>query len=349
MKLFKQILPTLFVAIFISSCGQAAPDEAFFTAPTETPQPTATPLPTATLIPIEDLELGTEENPLIFTFISSIDYDLNSISMDNLLAKLNEQTGLIYHYQYYPTAKEAFESLRQGEIHFLWLHPITYVAAKERDLVTPLYVTNHYGLYEYGFQFVANTESNFAIYYDSNTGQSDTSAEIALRQFEGKRPCFVNPSSLSGAIAANGLLLGHGNETKAPVYTQSHTATIRALYIKDICDFGVTFAYTGDPRTSNQVINDLPDAYQQIQILWKSDPIIPSLSFAAYKDTPIQIVDKTTAFLSVFAQSQEGKEMLSSALHYDIQNLKIVEDAYYDTIRNLIYASGAIPYQHLGY
>jgi hypothetical protein len=41
-----------------------------------------------------------------------------------------------------------------------------------------------------------------------------------------------------------------------PVFTYNYNAIIRALYIQGICDFGVTYALTGDPLTSSDILSN---------------------------------------------------------------------------------------------
>ncbi|MAT43141.1 MAG: hypothetical protein CL609_12430 [Anaerolineaceae bacterium] len=346
--LLKFLIIVTFISLMLSGCSQKSARD-FLVLPTQTPTITPTATPTITPIPIEDLVFGTETNPYIVTYINNTDENLNSPDMDIFIQNLSEQTGFFFQYQHFNSARDAFEALRKGEVHFVWLHPLTYLAAKERDLINPLFVTNHFGLYQYGFQFISNVESNFFSYFDENTNLNTAEAGIALRQFEGKRPCFVNDSSLSSAIAPQGLMSQNGIQNLDPVMIQTHTGIVRALYIKGICDFGVTFAYTGDPRTSSQVINDLPDALQKVQIIWRSEPIIPSLAFAVQKDVPLQVVEKTTTYLSVMSQSSEGKELLTKSLRYDVQNLRQIDDRFFSQVKELIYAANVIPYQFLGY
>ncbi len=353
MTQFKKISSISIILILISlslyAC-QGNTAEQFLTLPSPTSTVTATPTPTITPIPFEDLEFGTEEHPLIITFISDSGVDLNSIDMDTFIQTLSERTGLFFTYVHYATAKDGFEALRNNEVHFVWTHPITYLAARERDLIMPMFVTNHFGLYQYGFQFFANTSSNFFTYFDENAGENTSNdPATTLRQFEGKRPCYVNDQSLSGKIGPQGILAENDIQPLDPVLVQSPSAVIRALYIKGICDFGVTFAYTGDPRTSSQVINDLPDTLQTIKTIWRSEPAIPSLSFAANKNLPSQTIEKTSAALLVMIQSADGKALFTNSLRYDVQNLKIVDDQFYDPVKNLIYNAGVIPYQFLGY
>jgi phosphonate transport system substrate-binding protein len=124
---------------------------------------------------------------------------------------------------------------------------------------------------------------------------------------------------------------------------------IRALYIKGICDFGATYAYSGDPRTSSQVINDLPNILDQIDIIWQSEAIIPSLGLSASTNVPIQIQnDIKNAFLNI-VMSDDGKSIITDALQYDIQGFISIEDDYYDQLRKLVEAANINPYQHLGY
>ncbi len=90
------------------------------TQPTNTPQPTR--IPTANPI-------GSLENPIIIAHM----VESNSDSIQNLGQPLIENlilaTGLEIQYVVYDDAKQAFSDLRNDKIHFIWLQPLTYLAA----------------------------------------------------------------------------------------------------------------------------------------------------------------------------------------------------------------------------
>lgn len=331
------------VIILISGCSpknaevQNTPD---VTQSTNTPKPTR--VPTANPV-------GSPDNPVIIAHI----VESNSISIQNLgqtlIDKIMGLTQLEVQYKVYDDPKQAFSDLRTDKIHFIWLQPLTYMAAYQRDLILPLFVTNHYGIYKYGTQFLANKSSGYIQYYDPATNQNTASEEFALNQFDGKRPCWTDPSSLSGTIVPFGILSKNGIQFLPPTYLQNHTAVVRALYIKGICDFGATFAYSGDPRTSSQVINDLPDALDQIEILWQSDPVIPSLSFNASSKLPHEITSIIADSILQISKTDDGPTLLSESLNYDVQGLKAIDNEFYNALKELIQSANIVPFQHLGY
>ena len=334
-----------FLSIIAASCSPANPTKTPTLSPTiDLITPTTTTIP-----PQPTKEIGIEESPIVIGYISfdsSINYESFAQPM---IANLEDQTGYNIDFQVFTDALEAFNQLRTGDIHFIFIKPLTYLAASERDLVDPLLVSNHFGLYNYGFQFLANRDSGFSVFYDSKTNRSTTTALNALRQFEGKKPCWTEPSSLSGTIIPYGILAQNGISFTAPAYLQNPASVIRALYIKGICDFGATYALSGDPRTSSMVINDLPDVLDRIEIIWQSEAIIPNLGLsAAVSVSPVIQNNIKNAFLSLVS-SEEGKPIISNALQYDIQDFLPVDDDYYNEIRDIVESAGINPYQHLGY
>ncbi|HSM25048.1 MAG TPA: PhnD/SsuA/transferrin family substrate-binding protein [Anaerolineaceae bacterium] len=334
----------VFFAMFLTSCNPIEKLEPTTTFMIDTP--TILP-PTATIQPTS--QLGLEESPIIIGYIvsGSIANYLN-YSQD-LVNSLEASTGYQIEFSPYDNAQTAFDDLRQSNIHFMFIQPLTYLAATERDLVVPILVTNHFGLYNYGTQFFANNDSLFNTYYDEKSNKSTTTAEFALRQFEGKRPCWTEPSSLAGTIIPYGILAKNGVSFLPPAYLQNPTSVIRALYIKGICDFGATYAYTGDPRTSSQVISDLPDVLEHIEVVWQSEAFIPSLSLSASSSVPIFLQNEFKSLFLSMGSTEEGKALITEALQYDVQGFLPIEDDFYDQLREYVDAAGINPYQHLGY
>lgn len=334
----------LLISILFSGCQTTIVLEPTTTFPVATVPPS---LPTSTMQPT--VQIGLVESPIIIGYMTSG----NQINIENLadsmINELEDKTSYEIRFKAFVNPQEAFDNLRQGEVHFIFIQPLTYLAASERDLIVPLLVSNHFGLYNYGTQFFANRDSGFNTFFDEKTNIATSTADIALRQFEGKRPCWTEPSSISGTIIPHGILAKNGISFLPPAYLQNPSATIRALYIKGICDFGATYSYSGDPRTSSQVITDLPDVMDRIMIIWQSEAIIPSLGLSASVTVPTQMQsDIKNAFLSLIAD-ENGKSIVSDALQYDIQGFLSIEDDYYDSLRELVKAANINPYQHLGY
>jgi phosphonate transport system substrate-binding protein len=333
----------LLISLLLSGCQTSIILEPTTTFSLATEGPT---LPTSTMQPT--IQLGLEESPIIIGYIISGGQFNGENLSETMIIALEDKTAYEIRFEAFENPQQAFDKLRQGEVHFIFIQPLTYLAASERDLIVPLLVSNHFGLYNYGTQFLANRDSGFNIYFDEKTNKSTATADFALSQFEGKRPCWTEPSSISGTIVPHGILSKNGVSFLPPAYLQNPSATIRALYIKGICEFGATYSYSGDPRTSSQVINDLPDVMDRILIIWQSDAIIPSLGLSAAVTVPPQVQsDIKNAFLNLIAD-ENGKSIISDALQYDIQGFLSIEDDYYDALRELVKAANINPYQHLG-
>jgi phosphonate transport system substrate-binding protein len=316
--------------------------------PTTTFSEATEPLALATSTTQPTVQIGLEESPIVIGHIISGNQTNIENLAETMVNALEDKTAYKIRFEIFENPQQAFDNLRLGNVHFIFIQPLTYLAASERDLIVPLLVSNHFGLYSYGTQFLANRDSGLNSYFDENTIKSTTTADFALSQFEGKRPCWTEPSSISGTIVPHGILAKNGVSFLPPAYLQNPSATIRALYIKGICDFGATYSYSGDPRTSSLVINDLPDVMDRIMIIWQSDAIIPSLGLSASISVPPQVQsDIKNAFLSLI-DDENGKAIVSDALQYDIQGFLSIEDDYYDALRELVKAANINPYQHLG-
>ncbi len=342
-KRFPILFYFLLITLFFTGCQSSIVFEptTSFSEATKAPA-----LPTSTTQPT--IQIGLEDSPIIIGYIISGNQTIIENLTETMINALEDKTAYEISFEAFENPQQAFDNLRQGEVHFIFIQPLTYLAASERDLIVPLLISNHFGLYNYGTQFLANKDSGFNTYFDVNTNKSTANADFALRQFEGKRPCWTEPSSISGTIVPHGILAKNGVSFLPPAYIQNPSATIRALYIKGICDFGATYSYSGDPRTSSLVINDLPDVMDRIVIIWQSDAIIPSLGLSAsVKVPPLIQSDIRNAFLSLIAD-ENGKAIISDALQYDIQGFLSIEDDYYDALREFVKAANINPYQHLG-
>ena len=255
-----------------------------------------------------------------------------------------DQLTLLAGYDIRALAFSDYDSLLNemddSHVHLAWLPPFTYLVARNRGFADAGLVANHFGTYSYGFYIMANAETNLTTYYDPLTNLSTGPAELALTQLQEMKPCWVDQQSASGYIAPLGLLAQLGLTLQSPVYTTSHSATVRALYIKGICDFGATYATIGDPRTGDSMLTDLPDVMDHVVIIWQSDPVIPNTNMTFSTELPADMRQRITDALFEYVRTPEGRQTLTTALNYDIEALKIIDDRYYDTLRSYQGASG---------
>jgi phosphonate transport system substrate-binding protein len=279
--------------------------------------------------------LGSAGNPFVIGLVANPEDSQAVTTGDDLAKQIAERTRQNVVSKTIPSYNQLLESMEAGEVHAAWMPPLTYLYASDRRIATVALLTNHFGVYQYGAQFLANVESNFTPYFDPISGLSSADAATALRQFDGLRPCWVEPLSPSGYVLPAGLLEQNQIISSQAVLAQTHTAVVRALYIKGICDFGATFSISGDPRTSSAVQQDLPDVMNRVLIIWRSDAVIPNIALSLQAD--LSEGDRqtlTNAFLDL-AKSPEGRDLLSrSAGNYQVDEMKTVNDSVYDALRD---------------
>lgn len=322
------------LGLILSACSGGGQNQTPSPDITQTLSPEATSRPTITPTPEP---LGSTANPFILGTVGADLEDQTAAAAQELARQLGESAGVVMEAHLFKDYTALLEAMEEGEVHITWLPPLTYLYASQRGLAEVVLLTNHFGVYQYGAQFMANVESGFTPYYDPISGRNSADAAEALAQFDNLRPCWVEPLSPAGYIVPAGLLAINQINSLPPVMTQSHTATVRALYIKGICDFGATFSVSGDPRTSSAVLDDLPDTMNRVLIIWRSDGVIPNLnvSFLAGLSERDRLT-LTNAFLNI-VKTPEGKALLTLAAgNYQIDDLREVEDSLYDPLRAMV-------------
>lgn len=305
------------------------------TNPTPTPlppTPTITPTiqPTATATPSP---LGSQTNPLVFGIIARPGDTKFTSNLDALVKQLSSRSKYAITAKTFISYNLLVAAMENGTVQMAWLPPLTYIYTQLNGSADVILLANHFGVYQYGTQFLANITSGFSGFFNPLTNQVTTDAATALKQFKDKRPCWVEPQSVSGYILPLFLLKENKVNILDGVFTQTNPAVIRALYVKGICDFGVTFAISGDPRTSSTVQQDLPDVLDRIMVIWRSEAFIPNLSLSLLPETPRDIREKMIDAHLELIKTDEGKALLSAVHDYDIQDLKIVEDNLFDPLR----------------
>lgn len=315
------------ISLGLTACGSSTPQATI----TPTPSPTLDPSPTPTPMP-----LGSPENPLTIGVVSESMDNLVLSRSQELAEALTASTGYQITSLVVDNYSELLDRMESGEIHAAWLPPITYLLAHQQGFAQVGLLSNHFGAYYYGSQFLVNVNSGFALFYDPIADRNSADASTALHQFSGKRPCFVEPTSASGYILPLSILLENEIETLDPAWIQSHTGIVRALYIRDICDFGVTFAISGDPRTASSIQLDLPDTMNRVVVAWKTDAVIPSLNLSFLPELPGDLVYDVMDSLIALAGTNEGKTLLTDGTGYDIQGLMKIEDSNYDPLRQTL-------------
>lgn len=249
---------------------------------------------------------------------------------------LAEDTGYFIKYLIYPDFQSLSAAITNGDVHLFWLEPLEYHYLHQVGAADVVLMTNHLGVYAYGVQFMAHMDHGFTSYFNPKTNESTQDPNFALQQLSGTRPCYLHSQSLPGYLVPQGLLANASVPTLEPVFIYNYSAVIRALYIQGICDFGVSYALTGDPRTAGDILQNLPDVQTQIQIIWQSDGIIPNTNLSASTSLPLVYQHRMQEAILDLQDLPQGLNLLSQALNYEVEALKIVEDSFYQPLQSAL-------------
>lgn len=328
--------------LVLSACAQptAAPTKA--PVATEAPAATEPPAPQPTEAP---KELGTAENPIIIALAPSATAEQLTVGGEAIAAKMKELTGLTYSVIIPNSYTALIEAMASGNAHIGFMPTLAYLLGKQAGAMDVKLVVVRNGSDFYGAQFIAHKDMGFTPYFDPNTNTNTDTADAAtaLAQFEGKRPCFTDPLSVSGYVIPFGVLKEQGVNFKTPAAVQSHPAVVQALYagvtvsgdkkVGAICDFGATYI---DARTSDKIHTDVNE---KIVVIWRTDNIIPNDNISFSSAMPEEIGAKVYDGFVAMAADEAGKEIFKNA-GYEIEDLKPAEDLFYDDFRSALQASG---------
>lgn len=316
-------------------------------APAATPTEAMTEAPAATQAPAPAVQLGTADNPIVMALAPSATSQELQAGGDAIAKKLGEMTGYTIKVIVPANYAATIEAMGSGQAHVGFLPILPYMKAKAQGYADVALVVLRSGSDHYGFQFVANVDRKdkdgkplFTSYVDPATGKDTADAATALKQFDGKRPCMVDPLSASGYVIPSGVLSKAGVKVRTAVLTQGHPQVINAVYLSpngELCDFGATYI---DARTA--VAKAFPDVNDKVEVVYVSDPILPNDNVSIASSVPADVRQKITDAFVQLAGTEDGKALLKNG-GYDIGGLKVVDDTFYDEFRAYLEAAGYDP------
>lgn len=257
-------------------------------------------------------KLGTEDNPIVMSFVPSGDTEEIIASGDKLAEMIEEKTGLVVKAEVGTDYAATREAMGAGKAHIGWLNTFNYVLANEKYGVDVGLVTERFGSTSYKGQFNVRADSGIT----------------KLEDIKGKVMCWVDPGSTSGYIIPRIMLKANGidpdTDFAQTIEAGSHNNSITAVYNGD-CDVGVSYA---DARSS--IEDDFPDVKEVVVVLATTTDI-PNDSVSFTKDFPEDMRKQIVDALLEISASDEGKEALNKL--YSIDALVAAEDSFYDGFR----------------
>jgi len=257
-------------------------------------------------------KLGTENNPIVMSFVPSGDTQEIIASGDTIAEMMAEKTGLVIKAEVGTDFAATREAMGAGKAHIGWLNTFNYVLANEKYGVEVGLVTSRYGLTTYKGQINVRGDSGIE----------------SLDDLKGKVMCWVDPNSTSGYIIPRIRLKASGvdpdTDFSQTIEAGSHNNVITQVYNGD-CDAGASYA---DARSS--IEEDVPDVKEQVVVLAETADI-PNDSVSFIKDMPADTREKLVSALLEISASEEGQAALESL--YSIAGLEAADDSFYDIFR----------------
>lgn len=257
-------------------------------------------------------DLGTEDDPIIMSFVPSGDTQEILASGEQIAQMLSEKTGLTIQANVGTDFAAVREAMGAGQAHIGWLNTFNYLLAHEKYGVDVGLVTERRGSATYKGQINVNADAGIT----------------SVADLAGKTFCWVDPNSTSGYIIPRIWLQANGlnpdTDFAETIEAGSHNNVITQVYNGD-CQAGATFS---DARSGVEA--ELADVMEKVLVLGETADI-PNDGVAFIAEFPAEMRQQIVDALLEIAQSEEGVEALGTL--YSISGLQAASDTFYDAFR----------------
>jgi phosphonate transport system substrate-binding protein len=269
----------------------------------------------------KEAELGTEENPIIWSFVPSGEMERVTGGAESVADLIYEETGLVIQTNVATEYAGVIEAMCSDppETHMASLATFSYVLAADRGCAEAELVAVRFGTPTYNGQFIVRADSGIT----------------SIADLAGKTFCRPDPLSTSGWIIPMLTMRAAGVDTDTDlaevVDAGSHDAVAAGVY-DGTCDAGATYV---DART--RIEEDYPDVMEQVIVLAVTEDI-PNDGVQYVSSFPRELRDKINDALLKIAETEEGQDALDTA--YQWETLEKHDDTFYDPFRQVLQASG---------
>lgn len=267
-------------------------------------------------------EKGSKNNPILISLVPTKESGSLLMAGDELRKYLQQKTGYAFEVNVpnnYVAVVEALGSKR-ADVAFLTTGSFA-LALKKYKIEAKFISVGADGKTTYRGQFIAPASSKIT----------------DIKQLNGKKIAFVDPSSASGYILAASLLKQKNIKPSEIVFAGKHDAVVTMVYQGQV-EAGATFyspPENGVMKDARRLVKEqYPDVESKIKILGFTDELAnDALVFRA--DLPDEVKAKTEQALWEWSQTPEGKKSLKNLNNG--AGLKKVSNADYEKDLKMLY------------
>jgi len=264
--------------------------------------------------------VGSEENPIKFFFVPSVDTEVIKDTSDVLKSYLEANTPYKYKISIPPSFIAVVEAFGTNRADVASINTFGYILAHEKYGAEALLTVIRHGESTYKAQFLAKKDSKI------NT----------LADFEGKKIAFVDPASTSGYLLPLKILKEKGIKPKETTFAMRHDNVISMIYQGQV-DGGATFyspPSDGKIQDARRLVKvQYPDVEEQIKILELTPPI-PNDPIIFRKELPPEVKTKIVQALMEFVKTTKGQDVLQKLS--SVTGLIPATDKDYDPVRQML-------------
>lgn len=264
-------------------------------------------------------EVGTAENPVKLFFVPSVDIKLLEDSSKKIKSYLETETGYKFEIsipQSYIAVTEAFGTDRADVAA---LNSYGYYQAHTKYKAEARLMVLRHGSHTYQSQFIVKSDSPIK----------------TLKDINGKKIAFVDPSSASGYLLPLKMLRDQGIQPGETVFAMKHDNVVSMVYNGQV-DVGATFhtpAFDGRIEDARRLVKtQYPDVVEKIRIIKLSDPI-PNDPIVFRANLPEAMKVKIASAFLRYVKTEDGKKAFQAI--YGVDDFKPATDADYTAVLEL--------------
>jgi phosphonate transport system substrate-binding protein len=269
-------------------------------------------------------EIGTDNNPIKFFFVPSVDVKVIEDTSKVLKKYLEEKTPYKFKISIPTSFIAVVEAFGTNRADVASVNTFGYILAHEKYGAEARMTVIRHGESTYKAQFLAKEGSGIK----------------KLEDFKGKTLAFVDPASTSGYLLPLKILKDKKIEPKDTMFAMRHDSVVSMIYQGQV-DGGATFyspPAEGEIQDARRLVKtQYPDIEEKIKIVELTPPI-PNDPIMFRKALPEEMKLAIIKALNDFVATPEGKDVLQKLS--SVTGFVAATDKDYDEVREMLKSLG---------